>query len=191
VVVIDPSSDWERNVGAGGGRHWRVAPQQVDGDGEGQTAGADNHGGRREVEQQQRGGYAQNSFGPARRAAQPAGRDDRQRDDRERTRGAGRENLGHGAARQQRLAVVGQDERDGHEEGRQRVLERLHHRPQRVATGDGGGRDCGECGRRAHLREHRVIEDEHVDGGVGHAEALERRADDDRGDDERRGDRHG
>ena len=56
----------------------------------------------------------------------------------------------------------GQDEGEGHQERRQGVLPGQHHRAERVAAGDRRGGEGRERGRRAHLGEDRVVEDEHV-----------------------------
>ena len=89
-----------------------------------------------------------------------------------------------GALRPQR-----EDQRD--DERRQRVLPRQQHGLEGIAAGEGRRRERRQRRRRADLRQHGVIEDEHVRREVRHAGLHQRRRDHDRGDDVRRRHRHG
>ena len=81
-------------------------------------------------------------------------------------------------------------EHERHQERRQRVFPGLQGGLVGIAAGDGGGRERRQRGRRRHLGEHRVVEDEHVRREVGHAELDQGRRGDHRADDVGRGHRH-
>jgi hypothetical protein len=92
---------------------------------------------------------------------------------------------------QQPLAVGAEHEGERDQERRQGVAQRQQHRLERVPAGDGGRRHRRKGRRRAHLGQHRVVEDEHVGGLFADPERDQGRADDHRRDDERRRHRHG
>ena len=91
---------------------------------------------------------------------------------------------------QQADALRVEHEHERHQERRQRVFPRLQRGPVGIAAGDGGGRERRQRGRRRHLRQHGVIEDEHVRGVIGHAELDQRGRGDHRADDVGRRHRH-
>src|SRR6516162_93005 len=74
-------------------------------------------------------------------------------------------------------------EYEWNQEGRQRVLPSLQRGLIRIAAGDRGGCERRQRRRRRYLRQHRVIENEHVGGVVGHAELDHGGRRDDRADD--------
>ena len=68
-----------------------------------------------------------------------------------------------------------QAEHHRHEEGRQGVFPGLHHRAEGLAAADRGrGEGCKSGGRR-HVREHGIVEHEHVRGWLGDADLHQRR----------------
>ena len=94
------------------------------------------------------------------------------------------------AHQQQALAARVEHEHERHQKRRHGVLPALQRGLVRVAAGDRGGGERRQRGRRRHLGQHRVVEDEHVRREVGHAELDQRRRGDHRADDVARGHRH-
>ena len=91
---------------------------------------------------------------------------------------------------QQADALRIEHEHERHQERRQRVFPGLQRGLVGIAAGDGGGRERRQRRRRRHLRQHRIVEDEHVRGVVGHAELDQRGRRDHRADDVGGGHRH-
>src|SRR5690606_17037821 len=128
---------------------------------------------RRRVSQEQPAGDQSDPLPPRGGSQEPAPKARGQGDDAEDRGDDGQDDCRRVTDQEQRHAFGRQAKHEGHNERRQGVAPRGPHDLVRVAARDGRYREAREGRRRRHLRKHRVVEDEHVGGGLGHAHLVQ------------------